>query len=400
MAASHPNINLDRGKVFCLAACQALSMTGITVLFTVAALIGQALATDKTLSTLPLAGFQIATMLTTIPASLLMQRWGRRQGFMLGIGITAAGALLGMQAIFSSSFVTFCAATVLIGSGNGFAGFYRFAAAEVAAEQFRAQAIALVISGGVVAALLGPQLATWSKEALSVTFAGSLGTIAILQLLVLGCLLPIQFPQLQLAEYQTQGRSLSAIVQQPVFLVAVLGSMVGYGVMVLVMIATPLAITAEGHAFHVAATVIQWHVLGMFAPSFVTGSLIARYGILTVMSWGVGLNVICIAISLLGSGILSYSFALLLLGIGWNFLFIGSTTLLTKAYTPAEKGKTQAIHDFLMFGFVALSTVLSGGLFHMAGWRAVNWAGLPLLLILLIAMKWLNHQRDRSAHCV
>lgn len=396
MAASHSNLNFDRGKVLCLAACQALSMTGITVLFTVAALIGQALATDKTLSTLPLAGFQIATMLTTIPASLLMQRWGRRWGFVLGIGITAAGALLGVQAVFSSNFVTFCAATVLIGSGNSFAGFYRFAAAEIAAEKFRAQAIALVIAGGVVAALLGPQLATWSKEVLSVTFAGSLGAIAVLQLLVLGCLLPIQFPQLQLADPQLQGRSLLTIVRQPVFLVAVLGSMVGYGVMVLVMIAAPLAITAEGHAFHVAATVIQWHVLGMFAPSFVTGSLIVRYGVLTMMSWGVVLNGLCLAIGLLSSGIFSYSLALFLLGIGWNFLFIGSTTLLTEAYTPAEKGKAQAIHDFLMFGFVALSTMSSGGLFHAAGWQAVNWAGLPLLLILLVAMKWLSHQRDRS----
>lgn len=382
-------------KVLLLTLCQALAMTGNIVLFTVAALIGQALTTDKSLTTLPLALLQLTTMTVTIPASLLMRQVGRKPGFIVGILLGLAGSGLGIFAVVTHSFVLFCLATILFGSFNSFVGFYRFAAVEVATEAFRSQAIALVMAGGVLAALTGPQLATWSKDWMqSSTFAGSLMAIAILQITSLCLMTVMQIPKPVPEEKQVKGRSLPHIMGQPGFIVAVLGSMFGYGVMVLVMTATPLAMVAGHHPFHEAASVMQWHVLGMFAPSFVTGFLIARFGVLTILSVGVALNLLCIGVNLWGTGLLSFSVALLLLGIGWNFLFIGSTTLLTETYNQTEKAKTQAIHDFLMFAFVALATMLSGAVFQTWGWKAVNLAGLPMILVLLMAILWLKQQRS------
>ncbi|NJO40601.1 MAG: MFS transporter [Cyanobacteria bacterium CRU_2_1] len=394
----HPrllNFSSAKKNVSLLAICQALAMTGNVILFTIAALVGQALADDKSLATLPLAILQLATMSVTIPASLLMRQVGRQLGFITGVLIGLLGAGLGIYAILTNSFVLFCGAAILFGSFNSFVSFYRFAAAEVATEAFRSQAIALVIAGGVVAAITGPALATWSIDWLREdTFAGSLIAIAILQGISLGFLLLVNLPRSGEAAHHEKGRSLLAIVRQPIFIVAGLGSMFGYGVMILVMTVTPLAMTAHTHPFHETATVMQWHVLGMFAPSFFTGFLIAQWGVLTIISLGSLLSLSCIAINLWGTGLLSFSIALLLLGIGWNFLFIGSTTLLTKAYTPAEKAKTQAIHDFLMFGFVAFATMLSGSVFQNLGWKAVNLAGIPLMLVVLIAVFLLQQQHS------
>ena len=391
------SIDTPRARVLLLAGCQALAMTASIVLFTTAALVGQSIAANKALATLPLALLQIATMLTTIPASLLMERIGRQLGFMVGVLIGLAGAGLAIAAIFWANFPLFCLATILFGSSNGFVGFYRFAAAEVATEQFRSRAIAWVVAGGVIAALLAPQIATGSKDALTATFAGSYAAIAVLQILSLGVLLLLKLPRPIRQEKGQTGRSISAIVQQPVFLVAILGSMLGYGVMVLVMTATPLAMVAQAHPFHEAAMVIQWHVLGMFAPSFFTGYLIARFGVLNIIGTGGLLSLLCLGMNLLGSGLLNFSIALLFLGIGWNFLYIGSTTLLTEAYQPEERAKTQALHDLLMFAFVALATMMSGTVFQKLGWQAVNWAGLPMVALVLIAVLWLRQSRSRRS---
>jgi MFS family permease len=390
-------VNRAKKNVVLLALCQALAMTGNTVLITVAALIGYSLAADKSLATVPLALQQLATMGATIPASMLMKRLGRQPGFIIGVLIGMAGAGVGVYAVFSSSFPLFCLATLLFGVFNGFVGFYRFAAADAASENFRAQAISFVVAGGVLAALLGPELAKQSKDWFApVLYAGSLGAIAVLQLISVVLLLWVDIPPLSQAERSQKGQALTVIMQQPVFIVAVLGSMLSYGVMSLVMTATPLAMVAVAHPFHAAASVIQWHVLGMFAPSFFTGFLIARFGVLNIILWGSGLNVLCIAINLLGTGFLNFSVALLLLGVGWNFMFIGSSTLLTEAYTPAEKAKTQAAHDFIMFGFVAFATFLSGRLLHGYGWAMVNYAGLPMILLALAAALWLRRQRSAA----
>lgn len=369
-------------------------MSGSIVLFTTAALIGAELASDASLATLPLAVLQLATMLTTIPAALLMKRWGRKLGFMAGVLVGLAGAGLGAYAIFAQSFLLFCGATLLYGTFNGFVGYYRFAAADVSSEAFRSRAISFVIAGGIVAAVAGPELAKLTKDWLPATFAGGFVAIALLQLVTLLILSAIDLPAPIQQKQQESGRKLGKIVQQPVFRVAVLGSMIGYGVMVLLMTATPLAMVAVNHSFSTAASVIQWHVLGMFVPSLFTGYLIAQFGVLTIILTGILLNAVCIAINLSGTMAPHFFGALLLLGIGWNFLFIGSTTLLTEAYTPAERAKTQATHDFLMFSFVALMTYLSGRLLNTWGWATVNLTGLGLIGLCLVAVLWLQQQRS------
>jgi len=388
---------MDRAKtnVALLAICQALSMTSVVVLFTVAALIGKKLATEPSLATLPLALMQLAVMAATIPASLLMKRKGRRFGFVVGTLIGIVGIVLAVAAVLIQSFALFCAGTILMGVFNGFSGFYRFAAADAADGSFRAQAISLVVAGGVVAAVLGPNLASGLKDGLAnAEFGGSLLSIIVLQIVILALLPSVKIPPLTAAEQKARGRSLTKIMQQPVFIVAALGSMVGYGIMALIMTATPLAMVAIPHPFHAAASVIQWHVLGMFAPSFFTGFLIARFGVLTIILSGIFLNLLAIAINLAGTTIPHFIIALTVLGIGWNFMFIGSTTLLTEAYTTAEKAQTQAMHDFLMFGFVTAATFLSGRLLDSVSWAAVNYAGIPFLLMILAAVLWLQWQRN------
>ena len=387
-------MNQAKKTVFLLALCQALAMTGSIVLFTTAALIGSTLAADKSLATLPLALLQLATMLTTIPAALLLKRWGRKLGFMAGVLVGLSGAGLGVYAIFAGSFVLFSVATLLYGIFNGFVGYYRFVAADVATEAFRSRAISFVIAGGILAALIGPELATWTKDWLPATFAGGFVAIALLQIVTLLLLSAIDLPPLSQQKHQDYGRKLREIAQQPVFIVAVLGSMIGYGVMALLMTATPLAMIAVHHPFHTAASVIQWHVLGMFTPSLFTGYLIARFGVLTIILTGIFFNGLCIAINLAGTNAPHFFGALLLLGIGWNFMFIGSTTLLTEAYTPTERAKTQATHDFFMLSFVAFTTFLSGRLLNDWGWAGVNYTGLALIGVALIAVLYLWQRRS------
>jgi MFS family permease len=384
--------------VLLLALCQTLAMTGSTILFITSALIGQSIAADKSLVTLPLALMQIATMLGTIPASLLMQRIGRQKGFMLGVLLGLAGAGLGLYAIVSRQFLLYCIATSLFGSFNSFVGYYRFAAAEATIEANRSQAISYVIAGGVIAAVAGPQLANLAKDWLpEATFGGSVGLIALLQIAALLLLTGVKLPQPKIADEQQKGRSLTEIMRQPIFVVAALGSMLGYGVMAFVMTATPLAMVAANHPFHDAANVMQWHVLGMFAPSFFTGSLIARFGLLPMIATGAVLSLACIGINLIQDNLLSFSIALTLLGVGWNFLYIGSTTLLTQAYRPEEKAKTQAAHDFLMFAFVAMVTLLSGSIFEHQGWHAINLGGIPMMVLVLGAIYWLKRQSLKQA---
>ncbi|MCY7390226.1 MAG: MFS transporter, partial [Leptolyngbyaceae cyanobacterium CAN_BIN12] len=281
-------MNQAKKTVLLLALCQAIAMTGSIILFTTAALIGSTLATDKSLATLPLAILQLATMLTTIPAAFILQQWGRKLGFMIGVCVGLVGASLAVYAIFASSFVLFCGATLLYGIFNGFVGYYRFTAADVATEAFRSRAISFVIAGGIIAALVASTLAIWTKDWLPVTFAGGFVAIALLQLLTLLILSQIDLPPVSSQKQQKMGRSLGAIAQQPVFVVAVLGSMIGYGVMALLMTATPLTMVAGHHSFSTAASVLQWHVLGMFTPSLFTGYLIARFGVLTIILTGIG----------------------------------------------------------------------------------------------------------------
>lgn len=388
-----------RRTIVLLSACQALALSGASLTMTVSALAGVMLAPAPWMATLPLALQFLATMLATIPASLLMGRIGRRPGFILGQAVGMAGAALAVWGLVQGAFWTFAGGSVLIGVHNAVWQYFRFAAAEAADERFRARAISYVLAGGVVAAVLGPELAKWSREALApVTFAGSYAVIAGLALASIGLLSLIRLPRGTEASSGQGGRRLAEIARQPRFLVAVLAAMIGYGVMNLVMVATPLAMTACGFAFDDAAGVIQWHVLAMFLPSFFTGSLIKRFGVLPIILTGTLLNAGCMALNLMGQDLAHFTLALVLLGLGWNFMFIGGTTLLTETYRPEERSKVQAVNDFAVFTTVAAASFSSGALQDWLGWEAVNAAmSLPILLA-FAAVVWLTaHQRRVAA---
>lgn len=383
-----------RKNVVLLALCQALSMAGSSLVITVSAIVGTMIAADKTLATLPLAFQMTAMMLTTIPASLAMKRFGRRAGFLFGIVTGICGALLATLAIFERDFVLFCIGTAIMGVQMGFAQFYRFAAADTASPEFKGKAISLVLAGGVLAAVLGPNLAKWGRDLFDpVTFAGSYATIAVLWLIPLVLLLFIDIPRPTLEERRQSGRPLLVIMRQPVFVVAIVSAIVAYAMMNMVMTSTPLAMLACGLEFEDAAFVIQWHVLGMYAPAFFTGSLIARFGVLNVMLAGAVLMLGCVAINLSGQDITRFWLALVLLGVGWNFLFVGATTLLTETYVPAEKAKVQAANDFLVFGSVSISAFSSGMMQNAFGWDIVNMMALPFLVVALFMVAWLRFLR-------
>lgn len=385
-------------NVFLLAICQAMLNTSSSLVIATTALVGLALAPVDKLATVPLGLQFLATMASTIPASLYMRRVGRRAGFITGCFIAIGGALLCTWAVLAGRFGVYCLGAAMLGVFNGFGQYYRFAAAEVAGDEFRSRAISLVLAGGVVAAFAGPNLARVTREMLPrAAFSGSYLSLVGLYVASILVLSFIRMPPVAEAERQRGGRALAEIARQPVFIVAATGGMVAYGVMNLLMTATPLAMRGCGFRFSDTAWVIQWHVLAMFAPSFFTGHIIRRFGVLRVMATGAGLLLGCVAVNLLGVRLLNFSVALVLLGVGWNFLFIGATTLLTEIYTPAEKAKTQGLNDFLVFGTVALTATSSGALQQALGWGSLNVAVTPFVVVALLAVLWLRMRGARVA---
>ena len=345
-----------RRNVILLATCQALVMTGGIIIGTTSALTGYMLAEDKSLATLPFALMFSGVMIATVPASLLMRRFGRRIGFSFGqlIGITAAS--ISTYAIFDSNFWLFSFGGFLFGFHGAFGQQLRFAAADTASEEFRSRAISLVMAGGVVGAFLGPELAKATRDLFEpVVFAGCFATIGVIMLINISILQFIKIPRMSAAERRDTGRPLIEILQQPATVVAILASMFGYGAMSLVMTATPLAIIQHEHSFSDAAFVIQWHVVGMFGPSFITGHLIHKFGPLKIIIIGAVLILGCASINLTGIEVAQFWAALVLLGVGWNFMFIGGTSLLATTYKPNERAKIQGFNDFLVFGSVGRS---------------------------------------------
>lgn len=381
-------------NVFLLALCQALGMSCSALVVTVSALVGNLLAPDKSLITLPLALQFIAMMASAAPASLLMRRFGRRVGFSLGAVFGCAAGLVGMYAILVESFGLLCASAILFGVFSCHVQYYRFAAADTASESFKSQAISLVLAGGVLAAILGPELAKWSRDLFEpVLFAGAYLCIAGLAVVSLLVLQFIDIPRPGVEARRGGGRSIGLIMRQPAFIVAVLCAMVSYGSMNLVMTTTPLAMVACQHPFDSAALVIQWHIVGMYAPSFFTGHLIRRFGVIPILSLGAFLILGCIAVNLSGTGVFHFWSGLVLLGLGWNFMFVGGTSLLTECYRPEERAKVQAVNEFMVFATVSCTALLSGALFNLLGWEAVNLGVVAPVLIALGAVLWLSRRR-------
>ena len=379
-------MNAEKKNVALLCATQALLFTNNTILIAINGLAGYALAADKSLATLPVTSYVIGAALTTLPVSHLMRRVGRINGFTIGTLIGILGALICGYAVYSHSFWMLCFGTLVMGIYNASGQYYRFAAADVASGDFKSKAISLVMAGGLVGGILGPQTSKWTKDLLPGEFLGSYLALIGFCLVALVLQRLMNIPRLTAAEQKDQGRPLREIARQPAFLVAVMSGMIGYGVMNLLMTATPLAMKSCAHPFSDAAFVIQWHVIAMFAPSFVTGSLIRRFGVRNILFTGVLLSLSCVAIALSGVEVMHFWLALVLIGVGWNFMYLGGTTLLTETHTSAEKAKVQGANDMAIFITMAISSASSGWLFSAKGWELMNYGAIPFLVITGVAI--------------
>jgi MFS family permease len=368
-------------NVALLCAAQALLFTNNTILIAINGLAGYLLAADKSLATLPVTAYVIGAALTTMPVSQLMRWVGRVNGFSIGTLIGILGALVCGYAVYSHNFWLLCLGTLIMGIYNASGQYYRFAAADVSGPDFKSKAISLVMAGGLVGGVLGPQTSKLTKDLLPAEFLGSYLALIGFCVAALALQRLMRIPKPIAETRAAQGRPLSQIARQPAFVVAVLSGMVGYGVMNLLMTATPLAMQSCAHPFSEAAFVIQWHVIAMFAPSFVTGSLIKRFGVRQVMFTGVLLSLACVAIALSGVEVMHFWIALMLIGVGWNFMYVGGTTLLTEVHTPAEKAKVQGVNDMAIFITMAVSSASSGWLFNARGWEIMNYGAIPFLLL-------------------
>ena len=323
---------------------------------------------------------------------------GRKGSFQLGLVVAVLSALLCYWAALEENFWMLVAATVIAGYYSANGQLYRFAAAELAKPEFREKAVSLVLAGGLVGAVLGPNLASRTRNLLDVPFAGAYLSLAGVALISMAIMAFMHFPPVPPKKASDDpGRPLSQIIRQPVFMVAAIGAALGYGVMNLLMAATPLAMQVCGFEFEDAALVLEWHVIGMFAPGFFTGHLIKRFGVLPIMGVGVVLNAVCIAIALSGVDLHQFLIALFLLGVGWNFLFTGSTTLSLQAYRPEEKDRAQAAINFFVFTTMAVTSFASGALVTTQGWQLLNLGSLVPVLLTGMALAWLAW-RKRSAH--
>ena len=383
-----------------LALCQAFFTSSSSIMALTTGLVGfQFLGEDTTLATVPVSAMVIGTAIATVPASMVMKRVGRRLGFTIGALIGVLGASIAALSVWQLSFWGFSFGILLMGMYNGFSHYYRFAAADVSPAKYRSRAISLVLFGGVVAAFVGPEIALRTADL--VPGAQFLGTYLAVIALVTVSIILIQFiriPVPTLEERNETGRPMSVIMRQPKFIVAVLSSMIGFAVMVLLMTATPIAMVEQfNHALRDATTVIQWHALAMFAPSFVTGMLIARFGVLNIIAVGVVFMIGAVIFAVTGVAFLNFWAALFLLGLGWNFMFVGGSSLLTETYEPSERAKAQGFHDFMVFGLVALSSLSSGALLQLLSWRAVSYGAVPFLVVVTVALAWLMLRRPEPA---
>lgn len=396
MTSASPSMKSAKKNVAVLAAAQALLFTNNSTVIAINGLAGYALASNKALATLPVTGWVIGAAIATYPASMLMKRIGRRGGFTLGTLIGMLGAAICSTAVALGDFWLLCFGTVVFGAYNGFAQYYRFAAADAAPMDFKSKAISLVLAGGLVGGIIGPEVSKLTVEALSTRYLGAYLSLMVFLVIVLAVVQLLNIPPPSEAEQREPGRPLGTIVAQPVFMIAVLSAALGYGIMNLLMTATPLAMGICGHPYASAAFVIQWHVIGMFGPSFFTGSLIKHFGLLQVMLAGAALLLICVGIALAGVAVANFWFALLLLGIGWNFLYIGGTTLLTETYRPSEKAKAQGANDLAIFLVMASSSSASGILLDRNGWEMLNYLAIPFIAAIVLGLAWLMASRRRA----
>ena len=384
-----------RRNVALLAACQAMLFSSSSTLASINGLAGMALATNPALGTLPVTTWVLGGAIATMPASLYMKRVGRTLGLIAGAWTGIAAALICALAVGLHNFWLLCFGTLVFGASNATGQYYRFAAADVSPPDYKARAISLVLAGGLVGGIIGPGLSRFSVDAFADRFLGAYLVPILYCVVTIALLARTRIPDPTAAEQASGGRSLREIAKQPKFFVAVLSGAVGYGVMNLLMTATPIAMGLCGHPFGDAAFVISSHVIAMFAPSLIAGSLIRRFGVLNIILTGAVLNVACVAVALTGIDVAHFWVSLVLLGVGWNFMYIGGTTLLTETYRPEEKAKAQGANDMCIFVMMVISSLTSGMLVTGAGWNKVNLLALPLLAMVGAAALWLALRRER-----
>ncbi len=382
-------------NLWLLAICQGLFLTNNVTFIAINGLVGLAIAPRGWMATLPVMGYVVGSALATGLVVRSQRRFGRRGAFQIGLAVALGSALLCAYAAFSKDFWLLCFATVVAGYYNANAGLYRFAAAELAAPDWREKAVSLVMAGGLIGAVAGPNLAAATRQMFAVPFAGAYLALALVALLSMALMRFIEFPAPP-ARAQGGGRPLAEIARQPVFIVAAAAGALGYGVMNLLMAATPIAMQICSLPFEDAALVLEWHVIGMFAPGFFTGHLIRRFGALPVMGAGLLLNLACIAVALSGVELRHFVIALCLLGVGWNFLFTGSTTLSLTAYTAEERDRAQGALNFCVFATLALTSFASGVLVTTQGWQLLNLGSLVPVALTGAALLWLAHTRRRA----
>jgi MFS family permease len=375
---------------------QGLFLTNNVVFIAINGLVGLALAPLGWMATLPVMGYVVGGALSTGLVARTQARLGRQRSFQIGLAVGLVSALVCFYAAITRNFTLLCAATVVAGYYNANASLYRFAAAELAPKDYKEKAVSWVLAGGLIGAIIGPNLAAATRGLLAVPFAAAYLALAAVALLGLAVMAFVEFPPLPAKTSAGSGRPLAEIMRQPVFIVAAAAGALGFGVMNLLMAATPIAMQQCSLPFSDAAWVLQWHVIGMFAPGFFTGHLIKRYGALPIMGSGVLLMFGCIGVALTGQELHQFLAALFLLGLGWNFLFTGSTTLAVQSFTAAEKDKAQGALNFFVFAVMALSSFASGALVTTQGWQMLNYGSLLPVAVTGVALFWLSLQRGAT----
>lgn len=382
-----------------LVAAQALGGASPPIIISLGGLVGQQLSSNPTATTLPVSIYQLGLALSTLPAAWLMQRLGRRWAYVLGAVLGVVSGIVAAQGIAQSDFVTFCIGTALAGFYAACVQSYRFAAADAVVQaHLQAKAISRIMVGGLIAAIIGPQVVIWTRDALPATpFAGSFYSQAALAALALPVVLLLRLPvpkqQAATGTDRPLIRPLRQIAATPQFIAAAAAGVVSYGLMAFLMTAAPMAMVGCGHSVGEAALGIQWHVLAMFGPSFFTGRLIGRFGKRKITALGLVMIAASGLLALAGEELMQFWGSLILLGVGWNFGFIGATALLTECYTPAERTKVQALNDFLVFGTVAVASFGSGQLLHSVGWSGINLGMQPLVVLALALMAWQSRKK-------
>lgn len=380
-----------------LALCQGLFLTNNVTFIAINGLVGLSLAPLGWMATLPVMGYVVGGALSTGLVAKSQSRWGRKVSFQLGLVVALLSALLAAYAAFSHNFWLLVGATVVAGYYSANGQLYRFAAAELAPLQFREKAVSLVMAGGLIGAIIGPNLASRTKGLFETPFMGAYLALMAVALVGMALMTFIRFPaEPPKKAGASGGRPLREIMVQPVFIVSAAASALSYGVMNLLMAATPLAMQVCGYAFSDAALVLEWHVIGMFAPGFFTGHLIKKFGALSIMGVGAVLNLVCIAVALSGVDLHQFLIALFLLGVGWNFLFTGSTTLSMKAWTPEEKDRGQAAINFCVFATMAVTSFASGALVTTQGWAWLNIGSILPVALTVVALLWLALLQKRA----